>query len=68
MRAVVLQPDADAQTVLDGTLPADLALADGQALRALILAELRRLHEGVLASYGLRRSQLKARQSAQGMA
>lgn len=67
VRAVVLQPDADAQTVLDGALPADLALADGQALRALILDELRRLHEGVLARYGLRSSQLKAWQSAQGM-
>lgn len=67
VRAVVLQPNADAQTVLDGTLPADLALADGQALRALILDELRRLHEGVLARYGLRPSQLKAWQSAQRM-
>lgn len=67
VRAVVLQPDADAQTVLDGALPADLALADGQALRALILDELRRLHEGVLARYGLRPSQLKAWQSAQRM-
>lgn len=67
VRAVVLQPDADAQTVLDRALPADLALTDGQALRALILDELRRLHEGVLARYGLRPSQLKAWQSAQGM-
>lgn len=67
MRAVVLQPQADAQTVLDAALPADLAPAERQALRALILDELRRLHEGVLARYGLRPSQLKAWQSAQGV-
>lgn len=67
VRAVVLQPDADAQTVLDAALPADLPEPERQALRALILDELRRLHEGVLARYGLRPSQLKAWQSAQGM-
>lgn len=67
VRAVVLQPDADAQNVLDAALPTDLEAADQQALRALILDELRRLHEGVLARYGLRPSQLKAWQSAQGM-
>ena len=64
VRAVVLQPDADA--VLDGALTADLAPSDNQALRALILDELRRLHEGVLARYGLRPSQLKAWQLGQG--
>ena len=67
MRAVVLQPHADAQTVLDAALPTDLPDAERQALRALILDELRRLHEGVLARYGLRPSQFKAWQQAQGV-
>ena len=39
---------------------ADLPEAERQALRALILDELRRLHQGVLARYGLLPSQLKA--------
>ena len=71
VRAVVLQPQDDAQTVLDAALsaalPADVPETERQALRALILDELRRLHEGVLARYGLRPSQLKAWQRAQGV-
>lgn len=67
VRTVVLQPQADAQTVVDATLPADLPEAERQALRALILDELRRLHEGVLARYGLRPSQLQAWKDAQGL-
>ncbi|MBQ0133092.1 MAG: Fic family protein, partial [Comamonas sp.] len=67
VRAVVLQPEADAQTVLDAALPAELPDPERQALRALILDELRRLHEGVLARYGLRPSQLQAWKAAQGV-
>ena len=67
VRAVVLQPQADAQTVVDAALPADLPDAERQALRALILDELRRLHEGVLARYGLRPSQLQTWKDAQGL-
>ncbi len=65
----VQQPQANAQTVLDLALPlpADLPEAERQSLRALILDELRRLHEGVLARYGLRPSQLKAWKEAQGL-
>lgn len=48
-------------------LPTDLPELERQALRALILDELRRLHEGVLARYGLRPSQLKAWKDAQGL-
>lgn len=65
----MLKSDADAQKVVDAALPAALTVdvpeAECQALRALILDELRRLHEGVLARYGLRPSQLKAWQQAQ---
>lgn len=67
VHAVMLQPQADAQIVLDATLPTDLPGAERQALRALILDELRRLHEGVLARYGLRSSQLQAWQVAQSV-
>lgn len=67
VRAVVLQPDDDAQTVLDAALPTDLPEDERQPLRALILDELRRLHEGVLARYGLRPSQLQAWKDAQGL-
>lgn len=45
------QPNADAQTVLDAALPADVLEGERQALRALILDALRCLHEGVLARY-----------------
>lgn len=37
VRAVVLQPQADALTVVDAALPADLPEAERQALRTLIL-------------------------------
>lgn len=56
VRAMVLLPDAGAQTVLDAAQPAGLAPTKRQGLRALILDELRRLHEGMLARYGLRPS------------
>ena len=53
--------------VVDAALPADVSDAERQALRALILDELRRLHQGVLARYGLRPSQLQAWQTVQGL-
>lgn len=56
-----------ASNVLDAFLSVDLPAAERQALRALNLDELRRLHEGVLARYGLRPSQLKAWKDAQGL-
>lgn len=67
VRAVVLQPQADAQAVVDSALPTNLPEAERQALRALMLDELRRLREGVLARYGLWPSQLKAWEQAQGL-
>ena len=54
-------------TMLDAALPAELPEAGRQTLRALILAELRRLPEGVLARYGLRPIQLQAWRAAQGL-
>jgi len=66
-----VQTQLDAQTVLDAALsaalPADVPDAECHALRALILDELRRLHEGVLAHYGLQPSQPKVWNDAQGL-
>lgn len=63
VRAEVLQP----QAVVDGVLSTDLPDAEHEALRALILDELHRLNESVLARYGLRPSKRKAWQQAQGL-
>lgn len=61
VREVVTSPQADAMELIEqATAQAgvpDMELAD---LRALIVDELRRLHEGVLARYGLRPSQFEA--------
>ncbi|HMY99492.1 MAG TPA: Fic family protein, partial [Burkholderiaceae bacterium] len=57
VRSVVQQPQADALALIDAALAARVP-ADTQAdLRALIIDELRRLHEGTLARYGLRPSE-----------
>ena len=57
IREVVQHPHAD-------TLGA-IAQADRDEVQALVVQELRRLHEGVLARYGLRPSELAAWQAAQ---
>lgn len=57
VRSVVQQPEADALALIDTALAAQVP-ADTQAdLRALVIDELRRLHEGTLARYGLRPSE-----------
>jgi len=48
VRAVVLQPQADAQTVVEAALPAEEFEAEHQALRVFTLDELRFLNEGML--------------------
>jgi hypothetical protein len=60
IRAVVQGPGADALALIDSTVAAQVpatALAD---VRALIVDELRRLREGVLALYGSRPSEFVA--------
>lgn len=51
---IVMQPEKDPVTLTDATLSSQIKTADQENVRALIIAELRRLHEGVLARYGLR--------------
>ncbi len=69
VHAVVTQPGADAVALVEQAVNAPEAAvpeADRANVQALILDELRRLHEGVLARYGLRPSQWKAWQAAHG--
>ncbi|MDE1165058.1 MAG: Fic family protein [Pseudomonas sp.] len=54
---VVCQPDADPLTVIEQLVEAAVPASERANVQALIVEELRRLHEGVLARYGLRLSQ-----------
>lgn len=63
VREVVQQPQADPLALLARAL-APVPLADRADVQALLLQELQRLHEGVLARYGLRPSELAAWKSA----
>lgn len=57
VRSVVQQPQADALALIDAALAAQVPADTRVDLRALIIDELRRLHEGTLARYGLRPSE-----------
>lgn len=70
VHAVVTQPGADAVALVEQAVNAPetaVPEVDRANVQALILDELRRLHEGVLARYGLRPSQWRAWQAAQGI-
>ena len=56
-----------AKTIQRGIMSvrADAGAPSGAEVKALILDELRRLHEGVLARYGLRPSEWRAWESGQ---
>ncbi|WP_332775680.1 Fic family protein [Polaromonas sp.] len=60
IRDVVTHPKEDALTVIQGAVVAHVPDADRANVQALIVQELRRLHEGVLARYGLRPSEFTA--------
>lgn len=66
VRSVVQQPERDAISLVEQAVQAGVPAEQQAEVKALILDELRRLHEGVLARYGLRPSQLQAWQMAQG--
>lgn len=57
IRKVVSQPDQDAFSVIQDSVVAEVPEAERGTVQALIVEELRRLHEGVLARYGLRPSE-----------
>ena len=54
LREVVIRPDNDALTRIAQDVAARVPEVDRSAVQSLIVEELRRLHEGVLARYGLR--------------
>ena len=57
--SVVQQPEADPLDLIDQAV-ASLPAADRADVRAMLIQELQRLHQGVLARYGLRPSELAA--------
>ena len=57
VHAVVTQPGADAVGLVEQAVAAQVPEPERAAVRALILDELRRLHDGVLARYRLRPAQ-----------
>jgi Fic family protein len=64
IRAVVTQPERDALRVIQEAVAAQVPAAERDDVQASIVAELRRLHEGVLARYGLRPSEFAAWKAA----
>ena len=60
VRQVVQQPAADAIALVEQSVHAITPAEQRAEVKALILDELRRLHEGVLARYGLRPSEWQA--------
>jgi len=62
---VVRQLHTDALHLIETAVASQVPPAAQANVRALIIEELRRLHEGVLARYGLRPSELAAWQAAQ---
>jgi hypothetical protein len=65
IRKVVMQPKQDALHMIRRAVATKVPQAERNNLQALIVEELRRLHEGVLARYGLRPSEFAAWKKAQ---
>ncbi len=66
VHAVVTQPGVDAVGLVEQAVAAHVPEPERAAVRAVILDELRRLHEGVLARYRLRPGQWRDWIAAQG--
>jgi len=64
IRDVVRQPEADSLTAIQQAMM-QVPQTDRNDVQALVVEELRRLHEGVLARYGLRPSELALWKAAQ---
>lgn len=60
IRAVVTRTAEDALSVIGQSVTEHVEESNRQNVQALIIEELRRLHEGVLARYGLRPSEFAA--------
>lgn len=57
IREVVTRPDEESLTVIDNVVAELVKEADRSTVRAMVIEELRRVHEGTLARYGLRQSE-----------
>jgi Fic family protein len=58
IRQVITRPEEESLTVIDDVVTELVKEADRPTVRAMVIEELRRVHEGTLARYGLRRSEL----------
>ena len=66
IREVVLHPEREALAVIREVVSAGAPEAEHPGVQALVVEELRRLHEGVLARYGLRPSEFFGWRESQG--
>jgi hypothetical protein len=66
IHAVVSQPDADPLTLIQQAVKQQVPASEQINVQALVVQELGRLHEGVLARYGLRPSELRLWQEQRG--
>ena len=66
IRTIVTQPQRDPLASIEHAVAQQVPEDERANVRALIVEELRRLHEGVLARYGLRPSEYTAWKAAQG--
>ena len=64
IREVVLNSQADSIQIIERTITEAVSQSEQEAVMALIVEELRRLHEGVLARYGLKPSDYQKWRSA----
>ena len=65
IREVIKKPTADPLAVIKRSVADHVLASEREAVEALMIEELRRLHEGVLARYGLRLSDYIAWKVAQ---
>lgn len=66
IRDVVTQPDRDPFSVIQEAVGDNIPEGECVSVQALVVEELRRLHEGVLARYGLRPSEFTAWKATRG--
>lgn len=66
VREVITQPTLEPLTCIEQAVARQVPESERAAVQALVVEELRRLHEGVLARYGLRPSELAAWKAEHG--
>jgi len=65
IRTVITQPTQDSLSCIKRCVKAQVNVTEQAAVEALIIEELRRLHDGILARYGIRPSEFMVWQAAQ---